>query len=90
MSDTTFVWKCFFVRLIPTTHPAVYQYIMGGVRSKESAVMRITEEVFRWCSPYWMGNETFTITFIRGIARQYLKSLEDEWKRGNVKLKEIY
>lgn len=90
MSNTTFVWKYILTRLITSTHPAVYQYVMGGHKSKESAVMRITEEAYEWCNPYWMGDDVFNITFVRGVCRQYLKYMELEWKNGNIKIKSIY
>ena len=90
MSITTFIWKHFFVKLIPPTHPAVYQYVIGGHRSKETAVKRITEEVYDYCNPYWMGDNVFELSYIRGISRQYLKVMNHECKLGNIKVKEIY
>lgn len=90
MSDTTFLWKYFFMRLITDDHPSLYQYIKGGRRSKESAVMRITEEIYDWVSPQWMGDWNINIVTVRGVARQYLTFKETQWKKGLVKIKEIY
>lgn len=90
MTTTTFIWKHFFSRMITPSHPAVYQYIKGGHRSKETAIRRITEEVYEYCNPYWMGDDNFDIVFIRGIARQYLRIMLDEYIKGNIKVREIY
>ena len=90
MSITTFIWNHFFTKMITPNHPAVYQYIIGGDRSKESAIKRITEEVYEYCNPYNMGDDAFELTFIRGIARQYLRFMVDEYKLGNITVREIY
>ena len=90
MSITTFIWKYFFARLITPNHPAVYQYVKGGHRSKETAIKRVTEEVYDYCNPYWMGDDSFDLVFIRGIAREYLKIMEQEYKCGNITVREIY
>lgn len=90
MSLTTFIWKYFFVKMITENHPAVYQYIKGGERSKSSAINRITEEVYDVCNPYWLGDSNIDITYIRGIARQYLKIMEKEYMLGNIKIQDIY
>jgi len=90
MSITTFIWKYFFSRLITSNHPAVYQYIKGGHRSKETAIKRVTEEIYDYCNPYWMGDDSFDLVFIRGVAREYLKIMEEEYKCGNIKVREIY
>lgn len=82
--------ETFFIKLIKPDHPAVYQYIRGGVRSKNSAIIRITKEVYGWCDPYWMGDDSFTLEYTRGIARLYLAFLEHEYNEGNINLKEIY
>jgi hypothetical protein len=76
--------------LLPTTHPAVYQYVIGGKNSKTSAIMRATNIVFEYTNPYWMGDDSFTLEFTRGVVRQYLEFLENEYKRGKIKVKEIY
>lgn len=90
MSATTFIWKYFFARLITPSHPAVYQYVKGGHRSKETAIKRVTEEVYDYCNPYWMGDDAFDLVFVRGIAREYLRIMNDEYLRGNIKVQEIY
>lgn len=90
MTNTTFIWRYFCIPMIPPSHPAVYQYVMGGRQSKTTAIRRVTEEVFDWCNPYWMGDDSFTLEFVRGVCRQYLAFLEHEWKNGNIKVKEIY
>jgi len=90
MSKTTFIWRYFFTKIITQSHPAVYQYIKGGVRSKETAISRVTEEMYDWCNPYWLDDEDIDIIFIRGISRQYLKSMEEQWKAGKIKIREIY
>lgn len=90
MSKTTFIWRYFFMNIITQSHPAVYQYIKGGVRSKETAINRVTEEIYDWCNPYWLGDDAIDIVFIRGISRQYLKMMEEKWKLGEIKIREIY
>ncbi len=90
MTKTTFIWRCYFTKLITESHPAVYQYVRGGVRSKETAIKRVTEEIYNWCNPYWLGDDFVDIVFIRGIARQYLKAMEEKWKDGKIKIREIY
>lgn len=90
MEITKFIWKYFFTKLIKDNHPAVYQYIKGGYRSKETAVMRITEEVYEYCNPYWMGSDSFDITLIRSVSREYLKNMNEEYNLGNITIQEIY
>jgi len=90
MTPTTFIWKHFFSRLIPPSHPAVYQYVKGGHRSKETAIKRVTEEVYDYCNPYWMGDDVFDLVFVKKVSKQYLKVMEQEYKCGNIKIREIY
>lgn len=90
MDKKTFVIKNFFLTLIPNNHPAVYQYIKGGDKSRNSAVMRVTEEVYEWCNPYWMGEDSFTLEYIRGIARLYLAFMENEYNESRITLQGIY
>jgi hypothetical protein len=90
MDKKTFILKNFFIKLIPSTHPAVYQYIKGGHKSKNSAVMRVTEEIYEWCNPYWMGEDSFTLEYIRGISRLYLAFMDNEFNEGRITPQEIY
>lgn len=90
MSKTTFIWQYFCLTLIPPSHPTVFQYVKGGNKSKTSAIMRATEIIYEYTNPFWMGDDSFTLEFTRGVVRQYLDFLEAEYKKGNIKVKEIY
>ena len=70
--------------MILDSHPAVYQYVKGQSKSRETAVMRVAEISYK---PF---TDTFTISKVRGVARQYLKMKESEYKAGRIKIKSIY
>ena len=90
MSKTTFIWQHFCIPLIPPSHPVVFQYVKGGKNSKNSALMRGTELIYTYTNPFWMGDDSFTLEFTRGVVRRYLDFLESEYTKGNIKVKEIY
>ena len=90
MDKKTFILENFFIKFITTEHPAIYQYIKGGHRSRNSAIMRVTNEIYGWCDPYWMGEDSFTLEYIRGLTRLYLTFMEYEYNNGKFKLQETY
>jgi hypothetical protein len=85
MSDTTFIWKYLLLKLIGDDHPAVYIYCVGQNRSKKSAVGKLTEEIYEWIGP-----DVFPIQFVRGVCKQFLEFKYDQYKKGEIKVKEIY
>lgn len=83
MSDTTIIWELMDA-IIKDDHPSLYQYIKGKSKSRETAVMRVTGIL----APIFEG--AYDVSKIRGVAREFLKQKEVEFKRGNIKIKSIY
>ena len=46
MTDTTLIWKAMNIMILDS-HPAVYQYVKGQSKSREGAVMRVSEILYR-------------------------------------------
>lgn len=70
--------------MVPNDHPIIYQYIKGGFRSRDSAIIRLTGFI----SPIFVG--AYDISIIRGEARKFLKQKEKDYKNGVIKIKSIY
>lgn len=83
MTDTTLIWKVMVIMILDS-HPEVYQYIKGQHKSREAAIMRVTEIAYK---PF-MG--AYNISKVRGVAREFLKMKEGEYKAGRIKVKSIY
>lgn len=68
----------------PNDHPAVYQYVVGGVRSQSSAVERMLQECdIVLMPPYSAGH-------VRTVIRRFLKKKKTLYKEGKIKIKPIY
>jgi len=83
MSHTTIIWETISV-IMKDDHPILYQYIKGKIRSKESAIMRLTGLI----APIFIG--AYEDAKLRSVARQYLKQKELDYKNGLVKIKPIH
>jgi len=83
MSNTTIIWEMMDA-IIKDDHPSVYQYIKGKSKSREAAVMRVTEIL----APIFEG--AYDVSKIRGVVREFLKQKENDFKSGNMKIKSIY
>jgi hypothetical protein len=83
MSDTTIIWEAMSV-MVSDKHPIIYQYIKGRVKSRESAVMRITKMV----APIFIG--AYDVSKVRGVAREFLKQKEMDYTQMKIKIKPIY
>jgi len=79
MEDRRIIWEVFII-LIPNSHPAVYNYIEGGIRSKESAMMRVAGSVY----PLFRG--AYDVSMIRKEARLYLQVKAEDYKEGKFEL----
>jgi hypothetical protein len=53
MSDTTIIWEMMDA-IIKDDHPCIYQFIKGKLRSRETAIMRVTGIL----APYLKGRMT--------------------------------
>lgn len=83
MSDTEIIYN--FIKVsVPDDHPAIYQYIIGKKRSKETAVNNVTKLAEGILNPpYSMGH-------IRTVTKRFLKEKEKEYKEGKIKINPIY
>ena len=83
MSDTEIIY--IFIELsVPNDHPAIYQYIKGRERSKQSAVnniLKLTDGIL---------NPPYTIGHIRTVIRKFLKEKDRQYKSGEIKITPIY
>jgi len=83
MSDTEIIYN-FINVAVPNDHPAVYQYVIGKKRSKETAVnniVKITDGVLS--PPYSIGH-------IRTVAKRFLKEKEEQYIKGEIIVNPIY
>jgi hypothetical protein len=83
MSSTTIIWDTIST-IVKDDHPIMYQYIKGRVRSRESAVRRLTGLI----APIFVG--AYEDSRIRSEVRDYLKQKEADYKNGLVKIKPIH
>lgn len=83
MGDSDIIYD--LLRLsIPNDHPALYQYIKGGERSKAGAVNNI------FASIDGLMNPPYSIGHIRTVIRRFLKDKKKEYKEGLFEPKPIY
>jgi hypothetical protein len=83
ISHTKIIWDAMSV-MVMDDHPVIYQYIMGKLRSRETAIGRLTGIV----SPIFIG--AYTTERVRGVARSFLEQKENDYKKGLIKIKSIY
>ena len=69
---------------IPDSHPAVYQYIMGGEKSKESAINRIYSLFEGVITPPYSSKE------VRDIVKHFLVIKDEMYAKGKIKIAPIY
>lgn len=83
MSDSEIILE-FLSVVIPNDHPAIYQYIIGGDRSKISAINNIANIIHDVFSPPYSDGH------IRTVIRTFLKEKKHEHQKGLIKIKPIY
>jgi len=83
MSDTTIIWEMMDA-IIKDDHPCIYQFIKGKLRSRETAIMRVTGIL----APIFKG--AYDVSKIRGVAREFLKQKENDFISGKLKIRSIY
>ena len=69
---------------VPNDHPAIFIYVMGGERSRLTAINQIVGLTEGLLSP------PYTIGQIRMIAKTFLIEKKEEHHKGLIKVKEIY
>lgn len=83
MSDTKIILNV--VQLsIPDDHPAIYQYISGGRRSRETAIANIVKLFDGILTP------PYSIGHVRRVVKSFLKVKQIQYKEGKIKIKPIY
>lgn len=83
MSDSEII-RQFIEVSVPDDHPAIFIYINGKDRSKQTAINQIaklTEEILT--PPYTEGH-------IRTVAKNFLKEKNEQYQMGLIKIREIY
>lgn len=83
MTDTNILF-IYLNKIIPNEHPIVYQYVMGGQRSKDSAITRCVGE----CKSAF--NDAVSDMFIKKTVSQFLEFKRLEHSRGNIQITSIY
>ena len=83
MTDTTLIWQAMNI-IVTDSHPAIYQFIKGQSKSKDSAIMRVTELTYN------IFSGVFDIAEVRGVAREFLTMKGKEYMNGHIKIKCIY
>jgi hypothetical protein len=83
MTDKRIIWEA-LMYLVPSSHPAIYNYIEGGSRSKESAMMKAVGAVY----PLFRG--AYDVSMIRKEARTYLEVMAEDYRKGKFEIKSIY
>lgn len=82
MNDSQIIYD--FIELsIPDEHPAIYQYVMGGDRSKMTAINNIYKVTSVITPPFSQGH-------VRTIIRRFLKNKKEQYQRGEINIKPIY
>ena len=69
---------------IPDSHPALYQYIMGGEKSKESAINRIYSLFAGVITPPYSSKE------VRDVVKHFLVVKDEMYAKGKIKISSIY
>jgi len=69
---------------IPDDHPSIYQYVMGGLRSKDSAVNRILMD----CTPIF--SPPYTESHVEVVIRRFLNNKLTLYNQKRIKIKPIY
>ncbi|MCB0510795.1 MAG: hypothetical protein KDC82_08520, partial [Bacteroidetes bacterium] len=79
VSHTKIIWDAMSV-MVTDDHPVIYQYIKGKVRSRETAIGRLTGLV----APIFIG--AYDVSKIRSVSRKFLEQKEKDYKAGKVKI----
>lgn len=83
MTDSEIIYNYLDLN-IPNSHPAIYQYVIGRVRSQESAVNRLVSDCeLVLIPPYSEGH-------VRTVIRRFLKHKKQLHSKGKIKIKPIY
>ena len=69
---------------IPDSHPALYQYIMGGEKSKESAINRIYSLFEGVITPPYSSKE------VKDVVKHFLVVKDEMYAKGKIKISSIY
>ncbi len=83
MSDKLLIFK-YLKTEFNNSHPAIYQYVMGGSRSSAASHIRLFQnscQIFYPC---------MSESFIWDTCKEFLDEKKDEAKRGDFKPKPIY
>jgi len=84
MTDTTLIWHALLI-MIPDNHPAISMYInrRGGIGSEKAMlhILKSIESLFK---------ETYTVSKLRVVSRNFLKMKESEYRKGNIKINTLY
>ena len=83
MSDTILIGK-YLVREYPNDHLALFQYAMGGVRSKAGVIEQILQYVKPVFAPVINNND------IRIAITVFLEDKKARYSRGEIQLKWFY
>ena len=69
---------------IPDSHPALYQYIMGGEKSKETAINRIYTLFEGVITPPYSSKE------VRDVVKHFLVVKNEMYIKGEIIITPIY
>lgn len=69
---------------IPDSHPALYQYIMGGEKSKETAINRIYSLFEGVITPPYSSKE------VRDVVKHFLDVKNEMYSKGKIIIRPIY
>ena len=69
---------------IPDSHPALYQYIMGGEKSKETAINRIYTLFEGGTTPPYSSKE------VRDVVKHFLVVKNEMYIKGEIIITPIY
>tara|TARA_Y100001937_G_C7131880_1_gene337931 strand:+ start:2211 stop:2462 length:252 start_codon:yes stop_codon:yes gene_type:complete len=83
MNDTKIILNLINIS-IPDSHPALYQYITGGEKSKESAINRIYNLFEGVITPPYSSKQ------VRGVVKCFLEVKNEMYSRGEIKITPIY
>ena len=83
MGDSEIIYN-FINVAVQNDHPAVYQYVVGKTRSKETAVNNIVKIADGILTPPYSAGH------IRTVAKRFLKGKLEQYIKGEIEVNLIY
>lgn len=83
MSDSIIIWK-YLTREYLDSHPVIYQYVKGDVRTSQSILLKVMNDIRIIFCPAMVES------YVKNIVQQYLDIKKKQYHRGEIIIKPVF